>query len=158
MWNRFNRQLVFALMAFVLTSASVQAFADVIGYVNYEKIRNGYEKAQTLIGDIKVKDAGLRKTQADYIKQIEDSRKANAKNPIATQSLESQLEAKLQADIKAFQEWSNTNLKAIDDKVQATIREVATQKGVTVVVDQQAIITGGKDLTPDIIRALNTAK
>jgi Skp family chaperone for outer membrane proteins len=145
-----------ALALVLLGSASGQAFADVVGYVNYDQIRNGYEKAQKLIGEIKVKDAGLRKNQADYVKQIEDSRALNAKNPIATKNLEQQLESKLQGEIKAFQEWSNTSLKAVDDTVTTTIKKVAQQKGVTVVIDQQSIVTGGTDLTPEIVRVLNT--
>jgi hypothetical protein len=32
---------------------------------------------------------------------------------------------------------------------------VAQQKGVTVVIDQQSIVTGGLNLTPEIIRVLN---
>jgi Skp family chaperone for outer membrane proteins len=104
-----------------------------------------------------VKDAGLRKNQADYVKQIEDSRALNSKNPIATKNLEQQLETKLQGEIKSFQEWSNTSLKSVDDTVTTTIKKVAQQKGVTVVIDQQSIVTGGTDLTPEIIRVLNAA-
>jgi Skp family chaperone for outer membrane proteins len=156
MLNVLFRRLSSIVLAFVLlASASSQAFADVVGYVNYDQIRNGYEKAQRLIGEIKVKDAGLRKNQADYVKQIEDSRAINAKNPIATKNLEQQLESKLQSEIKTFQEWSNVNLKAVDDTVTTTIKKVAQQKGVTVVIDQQSIVTGGLDLTPEIIRVLN---
>jgi hypothetical protein len=73
----FRRLSSIALTFVLLASASSQAFADVVGYVNYDQIRNGYEKAQRLIGEIKVKDAGLRKNQADYVKQIEDSRAIN---------------------------------------------------------------------------------
>jgi outer membrane protein len=156
MLNALSRRMSCVALALVLLgSATSQAFADVVGYVNYDQIRNGYEKAQRLIGEIKVKDAGLRKNQADYVKQIEDSRAINAKNPIATKNLEQQLESKLQSEIKAFQEWSNVNLKAVDDTVTTTIRKVAQQKGVTVVIDQQSIVTGGLNLTPEIIRVLN---
>ena len=153
----FRRLSSIALAVVLLASASSQAFADVVGYVNYDQIRNGYEKAQRLIGEIKVKDAGLRKNQADYVKQIEDSRALNSKNPIATKNLEQQLETKLQGEIKSFQEWSNTSLKSVDDTVTTTIKKVAQQKGVTVVIDQQSIVTGGTDLTPEIIRVLNAA-
>ncbi|XVJ51241.1 MAG: OmpH family outer membrane protein [Vampirovibrio sp.] len=160
MWNCLGRRIFFGGMGlFCLIFSSVHstaAWADVVGYVDYDKVRNGYEKAQTLIADIKVKEADLRKTEADFVKQIEDSRKANAKNPIATKSLEQQLETKLRTEVKAYQDWSNTSLKTIDDAVTNTIKKVAQQKGATVVVDQQAVIWGGVDLTPDIIRTLNT--
>ena len=159
MLNALSRRVSCVAIALVLLgSASSQAFADVVGYVNYDQIRNGYDQAQKLIGEIKVKDAGLRKNQADYVKQIEDSRALNSKNPIATKSLEQQLETKLQGEIKSFQEWSNTSLKSVDDTVTATIKKVAQQKGVTVVIDQQSIVMGGTDLTPEIIRVLNTGK
>jgi|GEM_PF-1001259 len=158
LFRRKNQLAAVALGLMVATTSGLAAFADTVGFVDYDKIRDGYEKAQNLIGDIKVKEAGLRKSQADYVKRIEDSRKANAKNPVASKGLESQLQGQFETEVKDFKAWSQKELGSIDTKVNTTIKSVAQQKGVTVVVDQRSIVFGGSDLTGEVIRALNASK
>jgi outer membrane protein len=157
MFNRFSSRFsALALGVLIAGTATLNAFADTVGFVDYDKIRQGYEKAQTLVADIKVKEAELRKTQADFVKQIEDSRKANAKNPVASKNLEQQLQNRFKTDVENFNNWSNGQLQAIDKNVTSTIKVVAQRSGVSVVIDQRSIVFGGKDITNDVVKALNT--
>ena len=39
------------------------------------------------------------------------------------------------------------------DKINATIKKIATTKGLSVVVDKQSVIYGGTDITEDVIKA-----
>ncbi|MFM7389630.1 MAG: OmpH family outer membrane protein [Vampirovibrionales bacterium] len=147
----------FSIMALLLSLslAPVASWADTIGFVNYQKIMMGYDKAQGLMADAKVKEADLQKVKADYIKQIEDSRKANLKNPLATQNLEKQLLGQLEAKVRELQTWGEAQQQLLENKVQETIKLVAQRKGVSVVLDQAAVVTGGNDLTTEVITTLN---
>jgi outer membrane protein len=139
----------------LLVALPVQSWADTLGFVNYQKIMTGYDKAQALMADAKVKEAELQKVKADYIKQIEDSRKLNAKNPLITQNLEKQLLTQLEAKVRELQTWGNTQQQLIENHVQDTIKLVAQRKGVSVVLDQAAVVMGGADLTTDVVTTLN---
>ena len=45
-------------------------------------------------------------------------------------------------------------LKAIADKIDAAVREVAAAKGLTIVVQKSAVVYGGADITDDVLKKL----
>lgn len=149
----FKTLVTTGLLSVCLLASS--AWADTIGYINFQKIMMGYEKAQGLMADAKVKEAEVQKVKADYIKQIEDSRKLNAKTPLITQNLEKQLQGQLEVKVRELQSWGVGQQQLIETTISQTIKQVAQQKGISVVLDQQAVITGGVDLTGDVVLQLN---
>jgi outer membrane protein len=159
MLKRLTALLPVSLMAVMLfTQNGLHALADVVGYVNSAKLQNASDKSQALVADINSRRAELRKVEADYAKQIQDARKANAKNPVATKGLEQQLQAQYEGKMKEFGNWQKTRMETYANEVDNAIKVVAQRKGVNVVVDSQAIYFGGVDITNDVITALNTGK
>jgi Skp family chaperone for outer membrane proteins len=159
MLNRLKLVLPAALLVVVLaTSTGLNALADVVGYVDSNKLQGSSDKSQALVADINSRKADLRKIEADYAKQIQDARKANAKNPVATKGLEQQLQAQYEAKVKEFANWQKTRMESYATEIDNAIKTVAQRKGVNVVVDSQAIYFGGVDLTNDVITSLNTGK
>jgi outer membrane protein len=145
-----------ALLAVITMANSIPvALADTIGYVNVDKVLGSYDKYQSVLADIKVREADLRKMQADFVKQLETNRKANAKSPVTADAMEKGLRDKLQARFNEDRDWATTKQKEIDTAVNGTIKQVAMQKGVDVVVNEQALLLGGVDLTNEVVSALN---
>jgi Skp family chaperone for outer membrane proteins len=145
--------LLAALLATVLTP--VASFAEVIGVVDLDKIMSNYAKAQGVMADIKVREAELRKLQADYAKQLEDARKTDAKSPVASSQLEKDLTGKLTAKVNEYRDWTATQQKSIDLALETSIRDAAKARNVEVVISKQAVFQGGVDITNDILTRLN---
>lgn len=159
MLNRLKSVLPATLLAVALaTTTGLGALADVVGFVDSNKLQGSSDKSQALVADINSRKADLRKIEADYAKQIQDARKANAKNPVATKGLEQQLQSQYEAKVKEFANWQKTRMEAYATEIDNAIKTVAQRKGVNVVVDSQAIYFGGIDLTNDVISTLNTGK
>lgn len=134
------------------------AFADAIGYVDFEKLMGEYDQAQSFMADSKVREAELRKLQADYVKQIEEARKANPKNPVSANQLEKTLNDQLSVKVREYRDWSTSQQKSIDNSLQTAVKAAAAQKQVDVVLSSQAIFEGGTDLTNEVLARLNTAQ
>jgi outer membrane protein len=142
------------LLATVVSSATAFA-ADTVGYVDFAKLLSGYEQFQSFQADSKVKEAEINKMKADFVKQLEDNRKAAASNPIANENMEKQLAEKFRVRVADYQTWLNTKTKDIDTRVNATIKAVAQKQGVSVVLDKDQVLVGGVDLTNEVISTLN---
>jgi Skp family chaperone for outer membrane proteins len=141
--------------ALVAMLAPVASWAEVIGVVDLDKIMSNYNKAQSVMADIKVREAELRKLQADYSKQLEDARKADPKSPVASSQLEKDLTAKLSAKVNEYRDWTATQQKTIDMALETSIRDAAKARNVEVVISKQAVFQGGVDITNDILSRLN---
>ncbi|MBY0404230.1 MAG: OmpH family outer membrane protein [Cyanobacteria bacterium] len=160
-FSRLNSSLkkgIFALSALTVVSVtSVAAYADSIGIVDIDKVIGGYNKAQTVMADIKVKEAELRKMQAEFVKQMEESKKNNPKNPVANEQLEKDLNNKLNARLTEYRDWTANKQKEIDTDLETTIKDIAKGKNIDVVLSKQAVFQGGTDITNDILVKLNSA-
>jgi Skp family chaperone for outer membrane proteins len=153
-----KQKVLGALLAAVVAAGSVaSAFADTIGYVDMDKIQDGYERAQAIIADIKVREAELRKMQADFVKQLEESRKANPKNPVSNDQLQKDLEGKLNAKLNEYRDWATARQKEIGDAIDNAIRDVKNARKIDVVLAKQVVLEGGSDLTNDVLGRLNSA-
>lgn len=150
-----QRIIAGVLAAGFVLSAFAAAFADTIGYVNLDRVIGGYDKAQTVLADVKVREAELRKMQADFVKQLEQSRKSNTKSPVTADALEKQLRDQLQARVGEYRDWATSKQKEIDDEINAAIKQVATQKSIDVVVNEQAVLMGGTNITNEVLTRLN---
>jgi outer membrane protein len=160
-FSRLNSSLkkgIFALSALTIVSVtSVAAYADSIGIVDIDKVIGGYNKAQSVMADIKVKEAELRKMQAEFVKQMEESKKNNPKNPVANEQLEKDLNNKLNARLTEYRDWTANKQKEIDTDLETTIKDIAKGKNIDVVLSKQAVFQGGTDITNDILVKLNSA-
>jgi outer membrane protein len=153
-----SRVLPLLLAVVLLGASSLSSWADTIGTINLEKVIGSYDKAQTVMADLKVREADLRKLQADFSKQLEDARKANAKSPVTSDALEKDLTNKLKAKLNEFRDWATLQQKTVDDDLNLAIKTVAQRKGVDVVVSEASVLLGGQSITNDVITELNKKK
>ena len=142
-------------MAMAAPAATGGRASGNIGIIDLDKVVGNYGKAQSVMADIKVKEADLRKVQADYVKQLEDTRKTQAKNPVLSDQLEKDLNNKLSVKLNEYRDWSSARQKEIDNDLQTTIKAVAQSKGLDVVLSKDAVFQGGSDMTNEVLSRLN---
>ncbi|HAF32238.1 MAG TPA: molecular chaperone Skp, partial [Anaerovibrio sp.] len=46
-------------------------------------------------------------------------------------------------------------MEPVRAKIEAAVKEVADAKGITVVINKEAVVYGGTDLTQDVLKKLN---
>lgn len=146
--------MLIAALAVYLRAGSAEAEGQVVGFVDSEKVLASYKPAK----DVNDELTTLRKTSEDALKKkIQD--KYGSGDPAALPQ-ESQMEiqkmieeadAQYQADMEKLK---NEKWAPIVEAVNATIKKVADEQKVQVVIDKAAIIYGGVDLSDAVIKAL----
>lgn len=157
---------------FLFNNLSGAAAASVtIGYVDMEQLRKELPDFQNLQQTIKDKESEFNLFRG-YLYQEHQTAIKDLERRIAQEKsgksaeVQAELDKKQQNEIKKKTEELNSRLadklaeiqdylkkqeKAVQDKVDQLIKEVAKDKNVYVVLDKKVVYHGGKDLTKDII-------
>jgi len=117
-----------------------------IGYVDMNKIIESHpriEKAKKDINDFALK------TKAEYQKQLDEAVKD--KTAVEAQQLKAEYEAKLN---QAVAQKQQEILKPILDDIKLAIRDIAKKRNIDIVLRSEIVITGGIDITDDVIKAI----
>lgn len=138
---------------FLVFGASKPAVADTIGYADFKKIETGYNYAQKAYKEIDNKVLGLQQ----YLINKDKEYKA-IESPLSKKSFEEKTEKEYKAKEDAVVKLKLQKEEEIFNNIQTAAKIVAAQKKVDVVFDYRVILTGGVDLTQDIINYLNNNK
>lgn len=119
-------------------SATASAAASDLGYVNWAVIVANYPGIQDVVKDINQEKAQKQQQFNEQSKNLDDKAKVELAN-------------KLNAEAAKFEQGK---LAPIDKDIRATILEVAKKHYIKNVVNANAIVVGGTDLTQEVIEAL----
>jgi outer membrane protein len=106
-----------------------------VGYVNRQQVFNSYPGIQELMNRIQSMRAEAQKNYDARSKDLPDAERKALNDTIARE--EAQKEDAL--------------MKPVGDKIEASIRAVAEEKGLTAVIDAEVVVYGGIDITADVI-------
>ena len=135
------------LLAFVMTimmslglcSSALAAGNDgVVGFVNMQAIVASYPGIKDIAQEIANKRNDLQKSFNEQAKNLDTK---------AQQDLQQKLNKEL-ADFEA------KKMAPVQKTIRATIDQVAAAQGIKSVVNIQAMVTGGKDLTGEVVKVL----
>jgi len=129
--------------------SNISAFAQQIGYVDTAKILSSYDKAQEFEADQKVKQAELQK----YIAEARKNIKA-AKTQTEAKNLESKYSKELDVKKDEYSKQLAKDWELIQKTVIDAIKTAAASKKIDVVFKKESLLTGGIDLTPDVLNIL----
>lgn len=149
--NNIKKLLVLTVV-FAL-SAAKPVFADVIGFADFKKIENNYTYAQKAYKEIDDKILGLQQ----YLINKDKEYKA-IESPLSKKNFEEKTEKEYKAKEDAVLKLKLQKEAEIFNNIQTASKIVSAQKKVDVVFDYRVILTGGVDLTQDIINYLNNNK
>lgn len=141
------------LITALLTITALQTQADTIGYADFKKIENNYAYAQKVYKDIDSKVLGLQQYLIDKDKEYK-----SIDSPLSKKTFEEKTEKEYKAKEDAVVKLKLEKENEIFNNIQNASKIVSAQKNIDVVFDYRVILTGGVDLTQDIINYLNGNK
>lgn len=133
--------LVFTGFAGVMMPKTASA-ADTIGYVNANAVFQRHP-------DFESAGAALQLEQENAQKEFES--KAASLDDKGKRDLQVALNERIAKREDAL-------FSPIRKKIRSAIERIAKEQGITVVLDSAAVITGGKDITADVIKAVGGGK
>lgn len=123
------------------------------GVVDLDKIRENYSVAQSLTAELKVKEGELQNFITDAQKQIQ-----GAKTPVDKKNIEEKLGEQFNIKRAAIAKDQAEKWAKLEDDVIKAIKAVSDTKKLEMVFTKQMVITGGTDITEEVLAKLNTKK
>ncbi len=145
--------VLFVVAAFLGTLAA-SAFAENIGYIDVAKVFKEYKATAKAEEDLKKERDSYEKDFKDAQEKLDKAEKEN-KSKEEMDSLKKDLEAKLEPKRKSLLALNEQLTTKLQMDIVNSVKAVAKKVGIDVVLDKQAIITGGVDLTDMVINSLN---
>jgi outer membrane protein len=129
---------LFAVLAITNPNTTYAADTSTVGVVNYQLLINQHPDM-----------AQANETYKAAVKQAQDD--FNAKSTNMNDSDKKALSQQLE---QGLQQKQQELINAIRDKVNAAIKVIAEDKGLTVVMDKSVIAYGGQDITDEVMKKI----
>ena len=143
-----RKNILTFLMALVLalgctaTSFAAENTSGAVGYVNMQKVYQSYPDIQMTMSALDLEQQKAEKEFNDQSTKLDDKGKQDLYNKL------------MQQLNKREQELTSP----IDNKIRKAIDNAAKAKGINSVVDASVMLSGGVDLTDDVIAAISQDK
>ena len=137
-----------------LISISAPTFGENIGFVDLQKVFENYNETEKAKAGFEKKQTELRKELEKKQKEVEQAQKDN-KKPEEIQKLVAEIQEELQPKQEELMQLNNQLMTSIRSDIVSATKKVAKEYGVDLVLDKQAILSGGFDLTDFVIEHLN---
>jgi outer membrane protein len=128
--------------------------AETIGFVDLQKVFVNYKETQTARQGFEKKQEELKKELEKKQALLEKAQK-DKKKPEEIQKLVEEIQEELQPKQEALIQLNNQLMGNIRADIIKATEKVAKDYGVDIVLDKQALLTGGFDLTDFVIDKLN---
>lgn len=145
----FKKGLLLLLALFITTPA----FCNTIGSVDYMKVLQNYAKAKTAYEEIDDRASELQRYLMDKEKEFK-----KIESPVQRKAFEEKTAKEFAVKQEAFTKFKAQKEESVDKEVQNAVKAVALENKLDVVLDEQAVLYGGVDVTQKIIQKLNIVK
>ena len=148
---------VAAGVCFSLISGARSASLSGIGFIDVQKVFKSYSETEKAQAQISKEEEDFKKEFEASQKKIEEAKTAKKSDKAIedlTKSLEKDLAPKREKLIKLNSELTSS----LQQKIVSTVKEVAKNLGIDVVLDKQVVINGGTDISDMVINKLNEKK
>ena len=139
MKSMWKRMATGAMMVGALGLVAGCGTTDKVGVVNTEKLVQESQKAKDINKEMEAK----QKEVTDRLAQVQGTQ---------TEEQFHQTQMNAQQELQIFGQAKGKEFKAY---VESNIQAVAKEKELTVVANDQAIVTGGIDITEDVLKKMN---
>lgn len=139
-------RILILLVVSLILMGPVNAEVGKIGVVDGEKLFDEYPGAQDASKKIADIQESLRKEIADSEKiytEFEKQKKSEAEKVTKQKELQAKIDLKAGEAKKTIE---NLSVK-IEDDILASIKKIAAEKGIEVVLDKRAVLVGAQDIT-----------
>jgi Skp family chaperone for outer membrane proteins len=148
---------IIALVMLLIPVASISQYMPMgasIGVVDVMVVVAGYEKAINIDKQLKNKEDGFEKIYQEKLGVLKEAAdKGQPQEELL--SLKEKLEAELKPQYdQLLSESDNVSAEILKEILSAT-NVVAKQKGIGIILRSEVVLTGGIDITDDVIAYLN---
>lgn len=147
-----NKTKLFAVLSMIMLLAA-PAFAEGLGYINYEKVLANYDAAKTVAKELDAKGMELQQ----YLMDKEKEFKA-IDTPVKKQAFKDKIASEYKAKEEAYIKYRINKEKEIFTKVQNTAKIIMAEQKLDAVIDIKAVFCGGVDITDIVIDRLKGIK
>jgi outer membrane protein len=133
------------------------SFAGGIGYIDVQKVFSNFDETRKAQEKISKQEDEYKKELESRQKKIEEAKESKLKESEIKdliEKLEKELNPKKQELLKLNAELTGK----LQQEIVSVVSEVAKTLGIDVVVDKQAVISGGIDVTDIVVNKLNKKK
>lgn len=106
-----------------------------VGYVNRQQIFNSYPGIQEILKQIQTLREAAQQDYDTRSKDLPDAERQALNDTIAREEARKE----------------DLLMKPVGDKIEASIKAVAEERGLTVIIDAATVVYGGIDITADVI-------
>ncbi len=147
-----NKTKLFAVLSMIALLAA-PAFADGLGYINYEKVLSNYDAAKSVAKELDAKGMELQQYLMDKEKEFK-----SIDTPVKKQAFKDKIANEYKAKEEAYIKYRLNKEKEIFTKVQNTAKIIMAEQKLDAVVDIKAVFCGGVDITDIVIDRLKGIK
>lgn len=148
------RKRVFLVGLMISMLAGNALWAESIGFIDIQKVFTGYEKTQSAQDKFRDKEQALQKEIEEKQKEIEKA-KEDKKSEADIRELIDRLDNELEPKRRELLEIREALTNEIQNDIIKATEAAAKDLGIDVVVDKQAVIVGGIDMTSLVIEKLS---
>ena len=141
---------VLLVAAFILCAKTTALAANDIGVADITMVWDKYEKSVQIDKTADEKDVELEKFLLEKKRLI-----AQGATPIERKNLEDKYVKEFQLKVEETKKWYATEQQKLEASMMDVIKQISTQKNLSVVLNKKTAIYGGVDITNEIITALN---
>jgi outer membrane protein len=131
---------LFVCLGYSGAMAPTMAYAaDTIGYVDYSRVFSHHPDFASARAALSLEDEKAQKEFREKAPSLDDNGKRALNNQLTERM------AKREREL----------FNPIEEKILKAVREVAKERGISVVLQRQMVIVGGVDLTNDVLKAVS---
>lgn len=128
-----------------------------VAVVDSKEILEKYSRAKAILAEIAKEEAALNKKFQEKRAQLEAARKAN-KTETEIQLLTEQIRNELEPSAKKLEQDSAAKSKEVENSVKLAIDKVKKKNNIEIVLLKDAVLSGGLDITADVLKELEAQK
>ena len=130
------------------------ANAATIGYIDVEKVFSNYEKTKKTQEDVRRKGQIIQDEIINKQKELEKE-KSKGMPEAGLRNLVDKFEKEIGPKKTAIEEYQKKMKQEIYNDIKKATETTAKKMGLEIVLDKTALITGGTDITDEVISLLN---
>lgn len=130
-----------------------KADAAGVGYINYQKVQEGFPFAQQAVKEVDAKALEMQQYMVDKEKQYK-----SLDTPLKKQNFEEQTAREFKLKEEAYMRLKVQKEEQIYNKIQAATKQVLVEQKLDAIVDYRVIFVGGVDVTDTVLQKLKSGQ
>ncbi len=130
-----------------------QADAAGVGYINYQKVQEGFPFAQQAVKEVDAKALEMQQYMVDKEKQYK-----SLDTPLKKQNFEEQTAREFKLKEEAYMRLKVQKEEQIFNKIQEAAKQVLVEQKLDAIVDYRVIFVGGVDVTDTVLQKLKSGQ